>query len=128
MSQELIGAVGYLERIGMDSVQMHEQALLARLYEGLHALPGVRIYGPPATVARGAVVSFAVEGGDPFLLAQLLDDEGIAVRAGGHCAHPLTRHLNVPGTVRVSPYLYNTLEEVDRFLEVVAQVIRRGIV
>jgi len=124
--RELVGAVDYLEEIGMEAVQGHERTLLSRLYEGLQALPGVRIYGPPANVARGAVVSFAAEGRDPFLMAQLLDDEGIAVRAGGHCAHPLTQHLNVPGTVRVSPYLYNTLEEVDRFLEVVEQVIQRG--
>jgi cysteine desulfurase/selenocysteine lyase len=125
---EMVGAVDYLEGVGMEAVQAHEHALLARLLAGLRALPDVRIFGPLAAEERGAVVSFAVEGADPFLLAQLLDDEGIAVRAGGHCAHPLTRHLKVPGTVRASPYLYNTLEEIDRFLEVTEQVIRRRIV
>jgi cysteine desulfurase/selenocysteine lyase len=124
---ELVGAVDYLEGIGMDAVQAHERALLARLLAGLRAVPEVRVYGPAAAESRGAVVSFSVEGTDPFLLAQLLDDEGIAVRAGGHCAHPLTRHLRVPGTVRASPYLYNTPEEVDRFLEVTAQAVRRRI-
>lgn len=124
---QLVGAVDYLEGIGMQNVQAHEQALLARLLQGLRAIPGVRLYGPPEVERRGSVVSFSVEGADPFLVAQLLDDEGIAVRAGGHCAHPLTRYLRVPGTVRASPYLYNTPEEIDRFLEVTAQVVRRRI-
>lgn len=124
---ELTGAVDYLEAIGMEAIRAHECALLSRLLAGLRAIPEVRLYGPPAAAERGAVVSFAVEGADPFLLAQLLDDEGIAVRAGGHCAHPLARHLHVPGTVRASPYLYNTSEEIDHFLEATEQVIRRRI-
>ena len=123
--RELLGAVGYLEAIGMAEVQAHEQALIGRLLAGLEAIPGVRVYGPRELQRRGAVVSFSVEGADPYLVAQLLDDEGIAVRAGGHCAHPLARRLGVSGTVRASPYLYNTAAEIERFLAVTEEIVRR---
>ena len=124
---QMVGAVDYLEGIGMENIQTHERSLLARLLQGLQVVPGVQIYGPPDVERRGAVVSFSVAGADPFLLAQLLDDEGIAVRAGGHCAHPLAKYLQIPGTLRASPYLYNTPDEVDRFLDVTEQVARRRV-
>ncbi len=124
--RQLIGAVDYLEEIGMEQVWAHDQTLTARMLEGLQAIPGVRIYGPLQVEERASVVSFTVEGADPHLVAQLLDDEGIAVRAGGHCAHPLADRLGIPqGTVRASTYLYNTAEEVDRFLEVLAEIVQR---
>lgn len=123
--RRLIGAVDYLEALGMEAVRAHEQMLLGRLLEGLRAMPRIRTYGPQELERRGAVVSFSVEGANPYLVAQLLDDEGIAVRAGGHCAHPLTQQLGVPGTVRVSPYIYNTPEEIDRFLAVLEEIVRR---
>jgi len=123
--RELVGAVGYLQAIGLEQVQAHEQALIERMMRGLAAIPGVRLYGPLEAGRRGAAVSFTVEGANPYLVAQLLDDEGIAVRAGGHCAHPLARRLGVAGTVRASPYIYNTAEEIDRFLAVTEEIVRR---
>lgn len=123
--QKLVGAVDYLQDIGMEQVQAHERELLAQLLRGLQAIPRVRVYGPLEPERRGAAVSFTVEGSNPHLIAQLLDDEGIAVRAGGHCAHPLARRLGVAGTVRVSPYIYNTSEEIERFLEVLEGIVRR---
>ncbi len=121
----LVGAVTYLQDIGMEQVQAHEQVLVARMLEGLRAMPGLHIYGPLEAERRGAAVTFTVEGIDPYLVSKLLDDEGIAVRAGAHCAHPLTQYLGLAGTVRASPYLYNTLEEIDRFLEVLEGIVRR---
>jgi len=123
--RRLLGAIDYLEALGMEEVRAHEQALLERLLEGLKGMPRLHIYGPEEIERRGAVVSFHVEGANPYLVAQLLDDEGIAVRAGGHCAHPLARRLGIPGTVRVSPYLYNTPEEIDQFLAVLEEIVRR---
>ncbi len=125
--QQLSGAVDYLEDIGMEAVQAHERLLIARLLQGLRSIPGVRLYGPQEAERRGSVVTFTVAGVEPYLLAQLLDDEGIAVRAGGLCAHPLMHALGVSGTVRASPYLYNTPGEIDRFLEVTEQAVRRRI-
>jgi cysteine desulfurase/selenocysteine lyase len=122
--QQLVGAVDYLEAIGMAAVRAHEQTLIARLLQGLCSIPGVLLYGPLEAKERSSVVTFSAPV-DPFLLAQQLDDAGIAVRAGGHCAHPLAHALGVSGTVRVSPYLYNTPEEIDRFLEVTAEIVRR---
>ncbi len=123
--QQLVGAVDYLESLGMEQVHAHVRQLTERLVRGLQAVGRVHVYGPPAGQPRGAAVSFAVEGANPQLVAQFLDDEGIAVRAGGHCAQPLARHLGVGGTVRASPYIYNTVEEIDRFLEVLEAVVRR---
>jgi cysteine desulfurase / selenocysteine lyase len=123
----LIGAVDYLEALGMENVREHESALAVRLLEGLARIPGVRIFGPRDPRARTALVSFSADGVDPFVLAHLLDGQGIAVRAGGHCAYPLAEALGVEGTVRVSPYIYNTPEEIDRFLETLETLISSGI-
>ncbi len=125
--RRLEGAVDYLSRLGMEAVHAHEVDLTRHMLQGLQAMPEVRVYGPPAAEMRCGVVAFAVEKdgepGDAHLIAQLLDEEGIAVRAGGHCAYPLARRLGVADTVRASAYLYNTMEEVDRFLEVLRQII-----
>ncbi|HTP57834.1 MAG TPA: aminotransferase class V-fold PLP-dependent enzyme, partial [Spirochaetia bacterium] len=71
--------------------------------------------------------SFSVDGADPFLVAQMLDTEGVCVRAGGHCAYPLAARLGVEGTVRASPYIYNTIDEVERFLELVKDIVANRI-
>jgi cysteine desulfurase/selenocysteine lyase len=122
------GAVDYLERLGMDAIRQHEVALTARVLQGLQAIPEMRIYGSLDAKERCGVVAFNVEKSgelyDSHLVAQLLDDVGIAVRAGGHCAYPLASHLNVAGTVRVSVYLYNSTQEVDLFLEALREIIR----
>lgn len=119
----LEGAVDYLERIGMEQARAHERALTEAALDGLEGIDRVRIYGPRNPDERGGIITFNVEGSNAYLVAQLLDDEGIAVRAGGHCAYPLTNRLKTEGTVRVSFYIYNTVEEVDRFLDVLKKIV-----
>jgi cysteine desulfurase/selenocysteine lyase len=126
--RQLEGAVDYLERLGMEAVRRHEVELTARALQGLRALSEVRLYGPADAESRCGVVAFTVEkDGEPIdahLIGELLDDVGIAVRAGGHCAYPLTHRLGVTGTVRASFYVYNTLQEVDDFLAALQDIIR----
>jgi cysteine desulfurase/selenocysteine lyase len=125
--QRLEGAIDYLGRLGMEAVRAHEIELTARAMQGLRNLSEVRLYGPLNAKDRGGVVTFNVERDgelyDSHLIAQLLDDEGIAVRAGGHCAYPLTHRLDVTGTVRASVYVYNTIAEVDFFLDALREII-----
>ena len=116
----LTAAIGYLEKLGMDRVAAHERALTRRTIEGLAAIPGVTVYGPPLAVDRGAVVAFAVDGLHPHDVAALLDAEGIAVRAGHHCAMPLMRRLGVVGTSRATFSVFNSPEEVSLLLAAVA--------
>ncbi|MEE8391546.1 MAG: cysteine desulfurase [Anaerolineae bacterium] len=122
--RRLEGAIDYLERIGMAQVHAHEKALTAHALEGLQAIEGVRVYGPLDPEERGGIIAFTVEGNDAHVVAQLLNDEGIAVRSGGHCAYPLADRLNVDSTVRVSFYIYNTEDEVERFLVALDDIIR----
>jgi len=126
--QRLEGAVDYLERIGMAHVRAHERALTEYALEGLRTIGGVQVYGPLDPEKRGGVLAFNVEQGDAHLVAQFLNDEGIAVRSGGHCAYPLTERLGVRGTVRASFYIYNTRAEVECFLEVVEDIVRRRLI
>jgi len=98
--------------------------LTGRTLEGLQAIEGVRVYGPLDPNRRSGVVAFTVERSDAHLVAQLLNDEGIAVRSGNHCGFPLADRLAVEGTVRVSFYVYNTLAEVERFLEALDDIVR----
>ena len=116
----LTAAVEYYEKLNMDRVAEHEAALAARAVTGLGAIPGVTVYGPPAGVPRGAVVAFAMDGLHPHDVAALLDADGIAVRAGHHCAMPLMRCLGVVGTSRASFSVYTSPEEIDLFLDAVA--------
>ncbi len=109
-------AVDYLGTVGMDAIWTHEQMLAAYALERLAEMPGVRVFGP-LSGERGGVVSFAVESIHPHDLAQLLDLEGIAVRAGHHCAQPLHERFGLMGTTRASFYLYNTCGEIDRMVE-----------
>ncbi|MBM4439747.1 MAG: SufS family cysteine desulfurase [Candidatus Rokubacteria bacterium] len=112
----LTAAIEYLEKLGMDRVAQHEQMLAARAVRGLAALPGVRVFGPAAEQPRGAVVAFAVDGLHPHDVAALLDQDGIAVRAGHHCAQPLMRCLGVAGTTRASFSVFNSPNEVDQLV------------
>jgi cysteine desulfurase/selenocysteine lyase len=116
----LTAAIEYLEKLGMERVSEHERALTRQTFEGLARIPGVTVYGPPVSVDRGAVVAFAVEGLHPHDVAALLDAEGIAVRAGHHCAMPLMRRLGVVGTSRATFSVFNSPDEVSRFLAAVA--------
>lgn len=112
-------AVEYLEKVGMDFIHDWEQVLGRRALEGLDKIEGVRVFGRAKD--RGGLVSFEMEGVHAHDLSAFLDTKGIAVRAGHHCAHPLARKLGVISTCRASFYFYNTLEEVDLFLEAMAQ-------
>lgn len=111
----LAAAIDYLDGLGMEAIWAHEQALAVYAHERLDAAPGVRVIGPPAG-SRSGVMAFVVDGVHPHDLAQVLDSEGVAIRAGYHCAHPLHKYMGVPPTARASFYLYNTREEVDRLV------------
>ncbi|MFP5021359.1 cysteine desulfurase [Pseudonocardia phyllosphaerae] len=116
MSSQAVGlgaAVDYLSEIGMDAVAAHEHALTAAALEQLAAIDGVRIVGPQTTEDRGGAVSFVVDGIHPHDLSQVLDDRGVAIRVGHHCAWPLHRRLGVTATARASFAVYNTLDEVE---------------
>ncbi|MBI3947176.1 MAG: cysteine desulfurase [Armatimonadetes bacterium] len=104
-------AVDYLSDIGMEAVFAHEQELTAYALDRLGSIPGLEVYG--SAPQRGGVISFNVEGIHPHDLAQVLDQEGVAARAGNHCAQPLHRRLGQPASCRASLYLYNTEDEVE---------------
>jgi cysteine desulfurase/selenocysteine lyase len=109
----LTAAIEYLEKLGMERVVEHERSLTRRCLTALAAIEGVRVFGPAPAEDRGAVVAFSVAGLHPHDVAALLDAEGIAVRAGHHCAQPLMRALGVVGTARASFSVYNSPDEVD---------------
>ena len=106
-------AVDYLEKLGMDSVRQHEKELTGYALNRLAELPALRVFGPPDLDQRGGVISFTLADVHPHDVATILDQEGIAVRAGHHCAKPLTRALGVPATARASFQVYNTQQDVD---------------
>ncbi len=107
-------AVRYVREIGMANIHNYEQFLTTTLLQKMQALDGVTIYGPRQN--RGPAVSFKLEGVHPFDLTQFLDQLGIAIRVGHHCAEPLMNTLGVSATTRVSLYYYNTMEEIDYFV------------
>ena len=109
----LAAAVQYLDKIGMPAVAGHVHELTGYALDALGELPGVRIIGPTTTTARGGVISFAVDGLHPHDVGQVLDDDGVAVRVGHHCAWPTCRRFGVPATTRASFALYNQPDEVD---------------
>jgi cysteine desulfurase/selenocysteine lyase len=109
----LAAAVDYLTRLGMDNVTAHEEALTAHALDALREIDGVRVLGPDTTENRGGAVAFEVDGVHPHDVGQVLDDQGIEVRTGHHCAWPLHRALGVQSSARATFYVYNTHEEVD---------------
>jgi len=109
-------AIDYLNDIGIEAIEAHEQELAAVALERLGEIPGVVLYGPPAD-RRAGIVSFNVEGIHPHDVAQVLDSEGVAIRAGHHCCQPLMARLGVAATNRASFYLYSVPEEVDRLVD-----------
>lgn len=115
----LWAAVEYLGKLGMERVAAHERDLTARCLDALGPIPGVTLYGPRNAEIKGAVVAFNVEGLHPHDGAAILDERGIAVRAGHHCAQPLMRRLGIVGTLRASFSVYNTPAEVERLAEAV---------
>jgi cysteine desulfurase / selenocysteine lyase len=117
-------AVDYLNEIGRDAIRAHEQELLAGALTALTDIKGLRILGPAEPVDRGTAISFEVEGVHPHDVSQVLDELGIAVRAGHHCAWPLHRALGVQASTRASFYLYNTHEEVTALADGIRQAQR----
>lgn len=116
MTAQAVGlgaAVRYLDALGMDRVERHEHALTELALGLLSEVPGVRIIGPSGSQDRGSTVSFTVDGIHPHDVGQVLDDQGVAVRVGHHCARPLMRRYGVPATTRASFYVYNTADEVQ---------------
>jgi cysteine desulfurase/selenocysteine lyase len=120
----LAEAVRYLERVGMVRIEEREQLLAARLVDGLADLPGIRMLGPGSGQPRAGLTSFVVDGVHAHDVGQYLDDVGIAVRVGHHCAQPLHRRYGVTATSRASTYLYTTEQEVDLFLDRLSGVRR----
>ncbi|GAA2591338.1 cysteine desulfurase [Actinomadura fulvescens] len=120
MTAQAVGlgaACDYLTEIGMDRVAAHEETLTAYSLERLGEIPGVRIIGPRSTEARGGAVSFAVDDIHPHDVGQVLDEFGIAIRVGHHCAWPICRRFGIPATTRATLYIYNNLADVDALAE-----------
>ena len=113
-------AIDYMESIGRDRIAAYEHDLLEYATAAMKSVPGLRIFGEAKD--KASVISFLVDGAHAHDLATLLDQEGIAVRSGHHCAHPLMQFYGVPATCRASFAFYNTREEVDRFIEAIARV------
>jgi cysteine desulfurase/selenocysteine lyase len=114
-------AVSYLNSVGMEAIAAHEQEIIAYALERLEEIPGVSIFGPSAKY-KGGVASFMLKDVHPHDIAQILDGQGIAIRAGHHCAMPLHEKFGIPASARASFYLYNTKEEVDKLVEGIYKV------
>lgn len=126
MTSQVVGlaaAARYLSAIGMDVVAVHERELVAAAVQGLTDIPGVRIIGPTRMAHRGSPVSFVVDGVHAHDVGQVLDDDGVAVRVGHHCAWPLHRRFGIAATARASFAVYNTLDEVDRLVAGVRRAV-----
>lgn len=122
MTSQVVGlgaAVKFLEEVGMDNIHAHEKKLTERALRQLKEIPGLRIIGPETTESRGGAISFTVDGVHPHDLGQVLDDHGVSIRVGHHCAWPLHRACGAQSTARASFYLYNTEEEVDKLVEAI---------
>lgn len=120
----LAAAVLYLKKIGWSELGNYEKILTDYALEKLETLKDIELYGPPTGTARASLISFNLKGIHPHDVATLLDQEGIAIRSGHHCAMPAHTKLGLPASVRASFYLYNTQEEVDRLVEALQKVTR----
>ncbi len=112
-------AIGWLQAQDRPAIHAHKQALLARATDALRGVNGLTVHGTAA--GKGPVLAFSIQGAHPHDLAQILDRQGVAIRAGHHCAQPLMSHLGVSATARASFALYNTVEEVDTFVEALSK-------
>lgn len=117
----LKAAINWIQAIGFDLIQEQEAKISRQLYQGLKAMGGISLYTPEKSAENG-IISFNIQGVHPHDAATAYDQLGIALRAGHHCAQPLMRRLQVPATLRASLMVYNTLEEVDRFLQATQEV------
>ncbi|MCD5001631.1 cysteine desulfurase [Enterococcus saccharolyticus] len=112
-------AVDYLENIGMQAIHDYEASLVAYVLPKLQAIEGLTVYGPQNPADHTGVIAFNLDGIHPHDVATALDMEGVAVRAGHHCAQPLLNYLDIPATARASFYLYNTKEDADRLVDAI---------
>ncbi|TYR17280.1 cysteine desulfurase [Lactococcus lactis] len=110
-------AIDYIQELGIDQIHQHEIELIDYLMPKLQEIEGLKIYGPKDNVKRGGLIAFNIEGLHPHDVATALDMEGVAVRAGHHCAQPLLNYLETPATARASFYLYNTKADCDKLVE-----------
>ena len=110
-------AIDYIQELGIDQIHQHEIELIDYLMPKLQEIEGLKIYGPKDNVKRGGLITFNIEGLHPHDVATALDMEGVAVRAGHHCAQPLLNYLETPATARASFYLYNTKADCDKLVE-----------
>ncbi|MBC2250961.1 cysteine desulfurase [Listeria sp. FSL L7-0123] len=110
-------AIDYLAEVGLDNIHAHEQALASYAIEEMSKIEGITIYGPKDASKRCGLVTFNLEGAHPHDIATILDEDGIAIRAGHHCAQPLMKWLDVSSTARASFYIYNTKEEIDALID-----------
>ncbi|WP_343363698.1 cysteine desulfurase [Listeria seeligeri] len=110
-------AIDYLTEIGIDTIHAYEQELVSYAIEQMSVLEGITIYGPTDASKRCGLVTFNIEGAHPHDVATILDEDGVAIRAGHHCAQPLMKWLDVSSTARASFYIYNTKEEIDALIE-----------
>jgi cysteine desulfurase / selenocysteine lyase len=110
-------AVDYLTHVGMSDIHRHEQAITAYALEGLATVPGLRVLGPLDASRRGGAISFELDGLHPHDIAQVLDNRGVAVRAGHHCAKPAHQRYGAQSSIRASSYLYTTPAEIDALVE-----------
>ncbi|MBQ1949092.1 MAG: SufS family cysteine desulfurase [Treponema sp.] len=118
----LAAAIDYLNEIGLENIQAHDNELAIRLIEQMKNVPHVHIVGNSDPEKHCGIVTFTIDGVHPHDIASLLDTEKIAIRAGHHCAQPLGAYLGLPATARASVYLYNDADEVDRFVEVLSNI------
>jgi cysteine desulfurase/selenocysteine lyase len=109
-------AVEFMEEVGYDTIQAHERTLLGYAMEKLQAMPGLEVFGPKDPSRRSGVISFALGDAHPHDIATILDSEGVAIRAGHHCAQLVMKHLGVAATTRASFSMYNTTDDVDRLV------------
>jgi cysteine desulfurase/selenocysteine lyase len=115
----LAAAIEYLEAIGMAQVREHERLLFTSAWSALGEIPGLRLLGPDDAEAHAGVISFVVDGIHPHDVATILDREGVAVRAGHHCAQPVMQRYDLPATTRASFYVYNDIDDVERLTDAI---------
>lgn len=126
--RQIHGAIDYLNGIGMESVLEHERTLMATALQALGEIEGIRIFGPKDAKDRTGIISFSLtingETADCHTMGALLAQEDMAIRTGGHCAYPLMRRLEIDGTVRVSFYIYNDMNDVSRFIRALKRTLK----
>jgi cysteine desulfurase/selenocysteine lyase len=115
-------AVDYLNKLGLDNIRRHEIDLTEYALKRLNEFKEISIYGPKDATKKGGVISFFIKGVHPHDAASLLDEQGVCVRAGHHCAHPLMMRYNVPATLRASYYVYNDKTDIDKFMDALKMV------